>query len=160
MGVAEERSSGSSLVGPAGEEIAQLAAARQFPTVPYDGNKPQATSQSAASWSYLCGGTASRYQSQPASYIQHGTTTFCYSSKIRRPGVPQPQKAYCEIPRDIEVGIRKEGEEMIILCAIQKGGQVLTPGWEDYKLAVFPLPAATCAKLAFSVGTPWAFPLT
>lgn len=77
---------------------------------------------------------------------------------FRRPGVPQPQRAYCEIPRDIEVGIRKEGEEMIILFAIQKGGQVLTPGWEDYKLAVFPLPVATCAKLAFSVGTPWHIP--
>lgn len=62
------------------------------------------------------------------------------------------------IPRDIEVGIRKEGEEMIIMCAIQRGGQVLTPGGEDYKLAVFPLPAATCARLAFSVGTPWHIP--
>lgn len=131
MGSAEERSSGSSLVGPAGEEVAQLAAARQFPTVPHNGNKPQATSQSAASWSYLCGGAASRYQSQPAPHIQHGTTTFSYCPRIRRPGILQPKWAYCEISRDVGVGFRKEGEDDNPVCHLwlSEGQPGVDPGF-------------------------------
>lgn len=164
MGSAEERSSGSSLVGPAGEEVAQLAAARQFPTVPHNGNKPQATSQSAASWSYLCGGAASRYQSQPAPHIQHGTTTFSYCSRIKRPGIPQPQWAYCEISRDVGVGFRKEGEEMIILCAIcscQRGNQVLTLDWGGRQAAgILPPYRNLCNVGIFSWHSSQGFPHT